>query len=156
MKHTTILFTLLLFALGMNAQQGNPRHHDRHPEVTQMLQDLTPRQKRQIDAIYSKSREKLESARKEQRIVRDSIQMLIDSDFDYTKKISILFDREARLQFRINMEMYNTKLAIDKVLTKEQREELRTKMKLERRQRECANHDCSSEKAQRKGSRARQ
>ena len=63
-----------------------------------------------------------------------SIILFLEREGDQSRTLYPLFDREARLQVAISREMYATKLRIDEVLTKEQRQTL-LKHKKERPQR---------------------
>lgn len=51
--------------------------------------------------------------------------MYMELEGDHSRELYPLFDREAQLQTAINREMYATKIRIDEVLTREQRQTLR-------------------------------
>ena len=124
------LIAMMAFAVigTANAQhpcKGMPEKEcDKHPDITEMVSDLSSAQKRKLETITKESKERMEPLRKMQTMVRDSINMLMEREGDYTKVIFPLFDRDARLQSEISREMYLTKIRIDQVLTKEQRQEL--------------------------------
>ena len=132
MKKTLILVAILsLFTLSAVAQQDPERHHQRtNPhDVSKVVKDLSDSQKRKLEAVNNTSRERLEPLRKQQKAVRDSISTLMEQEGDNSKALFPLFDREASLQVQISREMYSTKVQVDRILTKEQRAELKKSMK---------------------------
>ncbi len=108
---------------------------EKRPDITEMVSDLSSSQKSKLDAISSDSRKRVDALRKQQNAVRDSINMYMERDGDQSKALYPLFDREARLQAEISREMYATKVRIDQVLTKEQRQELKDNSKRHHKQR---------------------
>lgn len=100
----------------------------KRPEITELVKDLSPVQKRKIETITKESRSKIEGYRNQQKVVRDSIGSIIKRPGDQSKRLFPLFDREGALQSQISKEMYMTKLKIDEVLTKEQARELKNAM----------------------------
>ena len=138
------IFLIALMALAVagtaNAQRPGKAMHekecDKHPDITEMVSDLSSAQKRKLETITKESKERMEPLRKMQASVRDSIGMLMDREGDHSKVIFPLFDRDARLQTEISREMYVTKVRIDQVLTKEQRQELAKMRQMQRREHE--------------------
>jgi len=102
---------------------------EKRPDITEMVSDLSSSQKSKLDAISSDSRKRVDALRKQQNAVRDSINMYMERDGDQSKALYPLFDREARLQAEISREMYATKVRFDKILTPEQRKELKNSRK---------------------------
>ncbi len=102
---------------------------EKRPDITELVSDLTSSQKSKLETLSNDSRKRVESLRNQQNTVRDSIHHYMDMDGDQSKVLYRLFDREAKLQAQISREMYATKVRIDKVLTKEQRKELKARSK---------------------------
>lgn len=96
----------------------------KHPEITELVSDLSSSQKSKLETISNDSRKRVDHLRGQQKAVRDSINRYIEMESDQSKKLYPLFDREARLQVEISREMYATKVRIDQVLTPAQRKEL--------------------------------
>ncbi len=112
------------------AQHDGKRDERRNrPEITELVGDLSVKQKGKIENITRQSRERVNALRKQQHAVRDSIAIFMDREGDQSKELYPLFDREARLQVAINREMYTTKRQIDEVLTLQQRANLRNTLK---------------------------
>lgn len=136
------IFLIALMAVAVagtaNAQRPGKAMHekecDKHPDITEMVSDLSSAQKRKLETITKESKERMEPLRKMQASVRDSIGMLMDREGDFSKVIFPLFDRDARLQAEISREMYVTKVRIDQVLTKEQRQELAKMRQMQKRE----------------------
>jgi len=123
-----VLFLTLTLALGLSLsaqRQGGQRHKDQRPDITQLVSNLTDSQKNKLETVTSESRQRVDKLRARQQAVRDSIALYMDREGDQTKFLYPLFDREAKLQVEISREMYNTKVRIDEVLTKEQRQQFR-------------------------------
>ena len=123
----TILFSLVLIAaIPMMAQnEMHERKQHKHVEITELVDDLSPVQKRKVESIDKSSRERIETLRARKRVVGDSIAMLMDRDGDQSRALFPLFDREASIQVEISRQMYQTKCRIDEVLTPDQRTRLR-------------------------------
>ena len=131
-----VLFLTLTLALGLSLsaqRQGGQRHKDQRPDITQLVSNLTDSQKNKLETVTSESRQRVDKLRARQQAVRDSIALYMDREGDQTKFLYPLFDREAKLQVEISREMYATKVRIDKVLTKEQREEFHKASKQHRK-----------------------
>ncbi len=121
-----ILMLSLCGATIAQTKKNESRENGRkRPEVTELVKDLSPLQKRKIESISKESKAKIEGFRSQQKAVRDSIGNIIERSGDQSKLLFPLFDREGALQSRISQEMYKTKLKIDEVLTKEQAKELK-------------------------------
>lgn len=129
MKTPATLMTLLLMCaltLPAAAQKTEKHHGNRpHPSVTEVVSDLSSRQKQSLDELTANSRKTMDRLRHEQKAVRDSIHRLMDQEGDQTTALFPLFDREAQLQAEMSREMYATRIKIDKILTPEQRAEMR-------------------------------
>lgn len=95
------------------------------PAISEVVDDLNAKQKHKIDNITKESKERVDALRRQQQAVRDSITMMLDREGDQSQLLFPLFDREAKLHAAISREMYTTKLRMDEVLTKEQRDKLR-------------------------------
>ena len=130
----TIFFLIVLsscFLAPIHAQRPHREGPgpEKRPDITEMVSDLSSSQKSKLDAISSDSRKRVDTLRKQQNAVRDSINMYRERDGDQSKALYPLFDREARLQAEISREMYATKVRFDKILTPEQRKELKNSRK---------------------------
>lgn len=108
------------------AQHDGSRHEGkRHAEISELVKDLNAVQKKKVENISKESKERVSALRQRQHAVRDSISMYMELEGDHSRELYPLFDREAQLQTAINREMYATKIRIDEVLTREQRQTLR-------------------------------
>lgn len=132
MKRIVLLALVSLFAFQCTLSYAqNPRHggpHDRQgrrPDITKIVSNLSDAQKEKLETLMEASRQRVDKLRRQQQAVRDSIALYMDRDGNQSKKLYLLFDREAKLQVEISREMYNTKVRIDEVLTKEQRQQFR-------------------------------
>ena len=127
MKNILTLTFILALSTPLLAQQNGPRHADKQkrPEITEIVKDLNANQKRDIQAITKESRTRIDALRAQQQTVRDSIHLFIDREGNQSRILFPLFDREANIQREISRTMYTTKVRIDEVLTKEQRQTLR-------------------------------
>lgn len=132
MKRIVLLALVSLFAFQCTLSYAqNPRHggpHDRQgrrPDITKIVSNLSDAQKEKLETLMEASRQRVDKLRRQQQAVRDSIALYMDRDGNQSKKLCPLFDREAKLQVEISREMYNTKVRIDEVLTKEQRQQFR-------------------------------
>lgn len=125
-KHLPFLLILML-ALPLAAQTdgGASTKKKSHPEITEVVSDLSAPQKRKIETITNESRQRTDVLRQQQRAIRDSIKSVMDREGDQSRLLFPLFDREAALQAAVSREMYATKLRIDAVLTPSQRAALR-------------------------------
>lgn len=136
----TIFFLLVLSSYLLAPIHAQRPHreapgHGKRPEITEMVSNLSSSQKSKLDAISSDSRKRVEALRAQKKAVHDSIALFMDKEGDQSKVLYPLFDRESRLQAEISREMYATKLRIDQVLTKEQRQELKDNSKRHHKQR---------------------
>lgn len=137
MKKILTIVTIGLFALQSSfciAQRPHRGDHHglgagKHPEITEIISDLTSAQKSKLEAISNESKKRIEDLRNQQKSVCYKISQLMDMEGDHSKELNPLFDREARLQAEISREMYSTKVRFDQVLTKDQRKELKDSRK---------------------------
>lgn len=125
MKKTLLLATLIFLTGIAFAQHPKHERYERRPDITELVSDLSSAQKRKLETITNESKQRVDPLRNRQKAVRDSIETLMDKEGDQTKALFPLFDREARIQAEISREMYSTKVRIDEVLTKEQRQQLK-------------------------------
>ncbi len=126
MKIHIVLTIMLAASLPLMAQHEGKRPDKKNrPEISEVVGDLSAKQKHKVDNITKESKERVDALRKQQHAVRDSIDMFMEREGDQSKVLFPLFDREAQLRAAVSREMYTTKTRIDEVLTKEQRECLR-------------------------------
>lgn len=125
MKKALFLSLLIALALPLAAQHARPHGGDKKKDITELVSDLSNIQKRKIESITKESKERVDILRMQQKAVRDSINMYMEYEGDQSAVLYPLFDSEGALHAAIDREMYSGKLRIDKVLTKEQRAELR-------------------------------
>lgn len=130
MKRILPLTLALLMGFSLYAQR--PKEF-RRPDITQLVSNLSDSQKSKLDNITTESRQRIDKLRSQQKAVRDSIAVYMDREGDQSKYLYPLFDREAALQVEISREMYATKVRINEVLNKEQREEFLKASKLQRK-----------------------
>lgn len=130
-KLLTILIALIIFAPAWS--QDGPKRGPKHDcKIEEFVDNLTPRQKHQIDELYKKSKEKTDKWEIQLRQVRDSIGMYLSMYGDHSNKVFPLFSRESELKKEINKERYRLKVKIDKILTKEQYRQMQTRMREQR------------------------
>ncbi len=130
MKKSILSAALLLLAFTLPAQQSHKHQgKKKHPEITELVSDLSAAQKRKLETISSDSKQRVEGLRKQQRAVHDSIGAYMEREGDQSKVLYPLFDRESKLHAQISREMYATRVRIDEVLTPAQRQELKQSMK---------------------------
>lgn len=159
MKHTVTLLCALLITIGASAQNtkdSNPNTRPDSPKgvveqtrcdkdcpktshIENMVSDLSPRQKKQLEAINEHNRPQIKAIKKDLKEVRDSIHTYMDKYGDYTSEVNRLMRREANLQYNLNKLLYATKVKCDKVLTPEQYNEFHEKQKAERTKRHTLN-----------------
>ena len=127
---TAIAITLAFTAL---SQQGprppKERGHKENVKIEDFVSDLSKAQQKKIDLITSRSTKIIDSYKQQLHSTRDSIRMYMSSNDDRSDVLFPLYDREANLQSCISKEYYRTKVAIDKILTPEQQQQLHEKMK---------------------------
>lgn len=130
MKKLFVIAFLTLFALGAQAQQHRPHGKEcREPRVEEMVSDLSPLQKRKLEALSKESREVVNRLRAQKHRVCDSIRLYHEKDGDQSKTLYRLYERDGMLQAEISKEMYRTRLRIDEILTPEQLKTFRAKLK---------------------------
>ena len=151
-----ILLTSLVICLAFTAmaQQGpkqdkGPRHKD-SPKIEELVPDLTAAQKNKIDAITRRSTKIIEGYRNQLHAVRDSIRSYMNSREDHSNILFPLYDREGHLQSEISKEYYRTKVAIDKVLTPEQFQQMHQKMDKNRPAKKSASKEVKPKQASKK------
>lgn len=121
MKKTIFAIVLLLLASGAFAQQKGQQHpHKNNPKIEDFVSDLSPMQKRKLEDITNSTQARISQIKKEINTVRDSIFTYMDTYGDNTALIYPLFERKAALELELNKVMYSNKVAVDKILTKEQ------------------------------------
>lgn len=136
MKKYLALCLLLALFVPVMAQHPDRQHgKQRQTDITELVDDLSVPQKRKIESISQKSKERVEALRARQRAVHDSIHTYMNREGDQSRVLYPLFDREAQLQAAIDREMYSTKLRIDEVLNKEQRQALQKALAEKRKRR---------------------
>ncbi len=114
------------------------------------MPDLTTAQKNKIDAITRRSTKIIEGYRNQLHTVRDSIRSYMNSREDYSNVLFPLYDREGHLQSEISKEYYRTKVAIDKVLTPEQFQQMRQNLDKKRPAKKGADREAKSKPASKK------
>lgn len=128
MNKLSITLCLLLFSYAPLMAQGDG--HDgrkgqkRPPKIEQIVTTLTKEQKKSIEKLTQASQVRLHQLEEAQSQIRDSIRQYLDLYEDNSKKLFPLFEREGKLQTEINKEMYRAKMAINKILTVEQHQQV--------------------------------
>lgn len=149
MKRFLLTTIAICFAFTVMAQPGakQPKGHGQKEniKIEDFVSNLSTQQKNKIDAITRRSTKVIEDYRKQLHTVRDSIRSMMASAEDLSDKLFPLYDREGYLQSEISKEYYRTKVAIDKVLTSEQCQQLREKM-AQRRQNKKQNTKAAPKK----------
>lgn len=119
----------LAISTTLSAQQHQHKHHARQPQkIESLVSNLSDQQKKQLDELQKQSKERVDKMNKSMHAVKDSIRTLMNQEGDHSRELCPLFDREASLQSAISKEMYASKVKIGKILTPEQRSELKDKM----------------------------
>lgn len=127
MKKTILLLIALAITLSLGAQH-RPHQHPReapHPDLLEMVDDLTSSQRKQLLKAQREGHAKISALHAQLDQVRDSIRIFTQKDGDNSKILYPLFDREGNLQAQVSKEMYNLRLQIDIILTPRQLEQLR-------------------------------
>ncbi len=128
MKKIAFLAIASIFVLQsstISAQRPYREQQSKRPDITKFVSNLTDDQKAKLEAITDESHQIVDHLRAQQKTVRDSIAIFMVREGDQSSKIYPLFEREAKIQTAISREMYATKVRIDEVLTKEQRQQFR-------------------------------
>lgn len=129
-RNITIVLLLAAFSIPAMAQRPAGKHNGKKgPEVAELVGDLNATQKNKIETITNDSRKRMESLRARQKAVRDSIDMFMDREGDQSTVLYPLFERDAALRVAVSREMYSTKVAIDQVLSADQRRALKAALK---------------------------
>lgn len=116
--------------------QGKPRQGSSCEENLQnVVQDLSSRQKRQLETISQETREKTEPLKTQLHAVRDSIRINMEARDDRSAVLDGQFKREAELQMQLNRQLYRAKVRIDAVLTEAQHQRLEEWRKSESKKR---------------------
>lgn len=130
-----VLSSYLLAPLHAQRPHQDGRGPEKRLDITEIVSDLSSSQKSKLETLTGDSKKRVEALRTQQKAVRDSIGMFMDKDGDQSKVLYPLFDCEAKLQAEISREMYSTKVRIDQILTKEQRQQLKDNSKRHQKQR---------------------
>ncbi len=117
-----LLLSFILLHAGTNAFAQKPKHKGKQPseQISWVVEDLSAKQKRQIEEISKEHSARLATLKKQLSAVRDSIHVYMDKQADCSTIVFPLMERESSLQLQFNKEMYKMKLRLDKILTKEQ------------------------------------
>lgn len=124
-----ICFILLLSADVLWAQYPHRHSAPQDDSALELIDDLTPRQKKQLERLYKESRVRIEAIKRDLKVIRDSVGSQLDLYGDHAATIYPLFDREAFLYAELSRELYRVKVKIDNILTKEQFEQYTNKRK---------------------------
>lgn len=123
-----VFFVVFSLSALVTFAQDKAGHKPHRPDISECVSDLSARQKKQLEVISNESRALLKNYRQELKQVRDSIHHYMALDGDQSAYLFPLFDREGALQVKISRELYSLRVKTDKVLTPEQRKELKAKM----------------------------
>lgn len=116
-------------------------NHTHQKAIEQFVSGLSVSQKKKIEQLHKQQHNEIAQLRMSQRRVRDSIDMYNDLYGDYSKILYPLYEREAKLQVEISKHFYEKKVALDKILTKEQHKEFIKNMEI-LRDRRSSNKKC--------------
>ena len=123
------IFFLLCLTVGLACSMAQkPKGHENQkerPRIEDIVDDLSQTQKRKLASIREESKKTIDALQAEKQAVRDSIHSLLHLDGDNSQKLFPLFEREGHIRAAISKEFYSTRLRINEVLTKEQREKVR-------------------------------
>lgn len=120
MKRIVIILSLLILYNTTWAQKTDRPQLPREMIIEDFVDNLSIRQKKQLNAVRLASKSKLENLKNELNIVRDSIRINMDMYGDNSMVLFPLFEREANIQKEISKETYRVKVRIDNILTREQ------------------------------------
>lgn len=129
MKRIFAIIVVVVLVTGAAYSQKSPSKHHRQPDVTTLVSNLSPIQKKRLETLSSESQERTRKLRQDQKALRDSIHTYIKLPDDHSAILFPMFEREAWFQAEISKEYYRTRLQIDEILTAEQREELQQNLK---------------------------
>lgn len=131
MKRLLLFLAATTMALSASAQQP-PKDNRVNPRIEELVSDLSAAQKTRIDVVTRRSKKNIDNYRQQLKAVRDSIRSYMDTPDDHSDILFPLYELEGKIQAEISKEYYRTKIDIDKVLTPEQYNELKTKMEQQR------------------------
>lgn len=125
MKKLLLLLLLSSLFYGVYAQdktQSHPKHQNICLGIESLIDDLTPIQKRKLERLSAQAKKNIGTLKAQHSQLRDSISDLLQltSSEAIAKKLFVLFDREAKLNAKIQKEYYKVRLSIDAILTDEQ------------------------------------
>ena len=115
----------LCATLAMAQKPKGDNSHKERPHIEEIVDDLSQTQKRKLNSIREESKKRIDALQVQKQAVRDSIHNLMQQEGDNSTRLFPLFDREGRIRAAISKEFYQTRLRIDEVLNKEQREKVR-------------------------------
>lgn len=147
MKKLLPLFLLASMFYGVWAQdKGQPRskHQNMCYGIESLIDDLTPIQKRKLERLSAQTKKNIGTLKDQHSRLRDSISFLLQQTASdaIARELYPMFEREAKLNAKIQKEYYKTRLAIDGILTDEQAQYLTQKLK-EERQKKHKSHKTS-------------
>lgn len=132
MKKLIILIISILCTVSLYAQHPRPQKPGecvKIPRVEEMVSDLSAVQKKRLETATNASKKKVAKLKQELSATRDQIKELMDKDEDMSSQLFPLVEKEAHLHAEITKEMYRCRIAIDEILTKEQLQEFRSRLK---------------------------
>lgn len=125
-----VCVSMILFCSNsLQAQHTPHKHQPVENSVIEMVSDLSAIQKRKLESLQKESKNKIESLKQQRKAVKDSIQTLMDEYGDHTREVYPLIERDAALHAEISREYYRVKVRIDEIITREQSNEFKAKMK---------------------------
>lgn len=150
MKQLIITAILVCLAGNVVAQPGAMPPKENNVEISDFISDLSKTQQSKIDLITKRTTKIVNNYRTQLNSVRDSIRAFMDSPDDFSSILFPLYEREGRLQAEISKEYYRSKVAIDKLLTPEQYQQLKEKMAKNRAQKNKAGNKPTNHKQPKK------
>lgn len=118
---------------GKGWQQSDGQHAKRIDRMAERL-GLSDAQKKEVEAVFTSSRDKMREDRKRMRDLRQQMHALDPSDHNYMKDVSKLARRTSALMEAQIIERARTRQAVHQILTPEQRAKAK-KLREERRER---------------------
>lgn len=140
-----ILFASMFYGVwGQDKAQSHSKHPNMCYGIESLVDDLTPIQKRKLEKLSTQAKKNIGTLKEQRAQLRDSISSLLQltASEAIAKELFQMYDREAKLNAKIQKEYYKTRLAIDGILTDEQARYLTQKLKEERQKRHKGKNIC--------------
>lgn len=111
------------------------RNHEKQPprpdferDIQMFVKDLSSDQKDQLHELSKTQKQKIQEIRKRKGAVRDSIREVMNASGNQSEKLFPMFEREALMHVEIEKAYYESRIAMESILTPDQLKELHEKV----------------------------